>query len=51
MSAGVEWSSAASTRVVWKNRSADLGEEAAALAVLSYFFERCDIFEDPGDEP
>ena len=25
--------------------------QAAALAVLSYFFERCDIFEDSGDEP
>ena len=29
----------------------DPGRQAAALAVLSYFFERCDIFEDPGDEP
>ena len=28
----------------------DPGRQAAALAVLSYFFERCDIFEDPGDE-
>lgn len=26
------------------------GRQAAALAVLSYFFERCDIFEDPGGE-
>ena len=29
----------------------DPGRQAAALAVLSYFFERCDIFEDPGDAP
>ena len=29
----------------------DPGRQAAALAVLSYFFERCDIFEDPRDEP
>ena len=29
----------------------DPRRQAAALAVLSYFFERCDIFEDPGDEP
>jgi hypothetical protein len=27
------------------------GQQAAVLAVLSYFFERCDIFEDkPGDD-
>ena len=25
------------------------GRQAAALAVLTYFFERCDIFEDEGD--
>ena len=25
--------------------------EAAVLAVLMYFFDRCDIFEDPDDEP
>ena len=25
-------------------------QQNAALAVLSYFFERCDIFEDPEDE-
>lgn len=25
--------------------------QGAALAVLSYFFERCDIFEDASDEP
>ena len=24
--------------------------QGAALAVLSYFFERCDIFEDPGTD-
>ena len=27
-----------------------LSFEKAFLAVLSYFFERCDIFEDPSDE-
>lgn len=27
----------------------DLKQQGAALAVLSYFFERCDIFEDPVD--
>ena len=27
----------------------DARRHAAVLAVLSYFFERCDIFEDPGD--
>ena len=51
MSAGIERSSTASTRVIPEESKADLGEEAAALAVLSYFFEQCDIFEDPGDEP
>jgi hypothetical protein len=29
----------------------DPGHQAAVLAILSYFFERCDIFEDkPGDD-
>lgn len=31
--------------------SRDPREQAAGLAVLSYFFERCDIFEDPGTQP
>lgn len=31
-------------------RRGDPGQEAAVLAVLSYFFERCDIFEEPESE-
>ncbi len=31
--------------------SRDAGHQAAVLAVMSYFFERCDIFEDRKSEP
>jgi hypothetical protein len=33
------------------NRQGTPVEQAAVLAVLSYLFERCDIFEDPEEQP